>query len=54
MVKMQCIASFCHANDFNGEAMAAIEFQRKLGQAFELGGRNYFAPVQLVGDFLKM
>lgn len=41
-------------NDFNGEAMAAIEFQRKLERkAFELGGKNYFAPVQLVGDFLK-
>lgn len=40
-------------NDFNGEVLAAIEFQRKLERkAFELGGRNYFAPVQLVGDFL--
>lgn len=40
-------------NDFNGDAMAAIEFQRKLERkAFEVGGRNYFAPVQLVGDFL--
>ena len=40
-------------NDFNGDVLAAIEFQRKLERkAFELGGRNYFAPVQLVGDFL--
>lgn len=40
-------------NDFNGEILAAVEFQRKLERkAFELGGRNYFAPVQLVGDFL--
>jgi uncharacterized FAD-dependent dehydrogenase len=40
-------------NDFNGEVLAAVEFQRKLEwKAFELGGRNYFAPVQLVGDFL--
>jgi uncharacterized protein len=40
--------------DFNGEVLAAIEFQRKLERrAFELGGRNYFAPVQLVGDFLE-
>lgn len=39
--------------DFNGEVLGAIEFQRKLERkAFELGGRNYFAPVQLVGDFL--
>jgi uncharacterized FAD-dependent dehydrogenase len=41
-------------NDFNGDVLAAIEFQRKLERkAFELGGRNYFAPVQLVGDFLE-
>lgn len=40
-------------NDFNGELLAAVEFQRKLERkAFDLGGRNYFAPVQLVGDFL--
>jgi uncharacterized protein len=39
--------------DFNGELLGAIEFQRKLERkAFELGGKNYFAPVQLVGDFL--
>lgn len=39
--------------DFDGDVLAAIEFQRKLERkAFELGGRNYFAPVQLVGDFL--
>lgn len=41
-------------NDFNGDVLAAVEFQRKLERkAFELGGRNYFAPVQLVGDFLE-
>jgi uncharacterized FAD-dependent dehydrogenase len=41
-------------NDFNGDVLGAIEFQRKLERkAFELGGRNYFAPVQLVGDFLE-
>ncbi|MEH7109797.1 NAD(P)/FAD-dependent oxidoreductase [Bacillus sp. JJ1764] len=40
--------------DFNGDVTAAIEFQRKLERkAFELGGSNYFAPVQLVGDFLE-
>ena len=39
--------------DFNGDVLAAIEFQRKLERkAFEVGGSNYFAPVQLVGDFL--
>jgi len=33
--------------------LAGIEFQRRLEeQAFRLGGENYDAPVQLVGDFL--
>ena len=32
--------------------LAGIEFQRKWERkAFETGGNNYFAPVQLVGDF---
>ncbi|MBK8523543.1 MAG: hypothetical protein IPL58_05100 [Betaproteobacteria bacterium] len=42
--------------DFGGDAehpLAGIEFQRQLeSRAFELGGGNYDAPVQLVGDFL--
>lgn len=39
--------------DYPGDAMAGIEFQRKWeGRAFELGGGNYNAPAQLVGDFL--
>ena len=34
--------------------LAGIELQRKLeAHAFVLGGSNYNAPVQLVGDFLK-
>ena len=34
--------------------LAGIEFQRRLEQrAFALGGSNYNAPVQLVGDFLS-
>lgn len=34
--------------------LAGIDFQRKLERAaFELGGGGYFAPAQLVGDFLK-
>lgn len=34
--------------------LAGVEFQRRWERrAFELGGRNYSAPVQLVGDFLK-
>ncbi len=39
--------------DFGGTGpLAGIEFQRKWERkAFETGGNNYFAPVQLVGDF---
>jgi len=34
--------------------LAGIEFQRRLEElSFKLGGENYDAPVQLVGDFLK-
>lgn len=34
--------------------LAGIELQRRLeADAFVLGGSNYFAPAQLVGDFLK-
>ena len=34
--------------------LAGIEFQRSLEQkAFELGGSNYFAPAQRLGDFLE-
>jgi len=36
-----------------GDAEGAISFQRKLeGSAFTLGGSNYRAPIQTVGDFL--
>jgi uncharacterized protein len=39
--------------DYPGDALAGIGFQRELeARAFELGGRNYCAPAQLVGDFL--
>ncbi len=39
--------------DFPGGPLAGIELQRRLeSRAFELGGRDYFAPGQLVGDFL--
>ena len=40
--------------DFGGtKPLAGIAFQRAWEQkAFELGGGNYFAPVQRVGDFL--
>ncbi len=34
--------------------LAGIAFQRELESgAYKLGGENYFAPAQLVGDFLK-
>ena len=39
--------------DYPGDVMAGVEFQRKWEtRAFELGGSNYFAPAQTVGDFI--
>jgi hypothetical protein len=39
--------------DYPGHPLAGIELQRKLeAQAFVLGGSNYDAPAQRVGDFL--
>lgn len=39
--------------DYPGNPLAGIEFQRIWeSRAFELGGGNYDAPAQLVGDFL--
>ncbi|BBM36693.1 NAD(P)/FAD-dependent oxidoreductase [Pseudoleptotrichia goodfellowii] len=44
-----------YPEDFGeGGVLAGVEFQRKLEEkAFELGGSNYKAPVQLFGDFVK-
>jgi uncharacterized FAD-dependent dehydrogenase len=40
-------------DDYPGGPLAGIAFQRKWeGRAFELGGGNYMAPGQLVGDFI--
>ncbi|TWG79235.1 hypothetical protein L602_000700000510 [Cupriavidus gilardii J11] len=40
-------------DDYPGGPLAGIAFQRHWEErAFELGGRNYCAPGQLVGDFL--
>lgn len=41
--------------DFGSEhPLAGVHFQQKYERlAFELGGRNYNAPIQLVGDFLE-
>ncbi len=39
--------------DYPGDALAGIAFQRQWEErAFELGGKNYHAPGQLLGDFL--
>ena len=39
--------------DYSGDPLAGIEFQRLWeSRAFDLGGGNYCAPGQLVGDFL--
>mgnify|MGYP000894543948 FL=1 len=44
-----------YPEDFGeGGVLAGVEFQRKLEEkAFELGGCDYKAPVQLFGDFVK-
>ena len=40
--------------DYPGGPLAGIEFQRAIeSKAFELGGRTYEAPGQLIGDFLE-
>lgn len=40
--------------DYPGDVFAGIDLQRKLETlAYELGGSNYNAPAQLVGDFLQ-
>ncbi len=42
------------STDFPGGALAGLELQERLeSHAFELGGGDYSAPAQLVGDFLK-
>lgn len=40
--------------DFPGGPLAGIELQEKLeSRAYELGGKDYCAPGQLVGDFIR-
>ncbi|HEY0961154.1 MAG TPA: NAD(P)/FAD-dependent oxidoreductase [Pseudomonadales bacterium] len=42
------------AQDFPGSPLAGVELQEKLeAAAYVLGGSNYNAPAQLVGDFLR-
>ncbi len=41
-------------SDYPGHPLAGVEFQRQLeSNAYLLGGANYDAPAQKVGDFLK-
>ena len=43
-----------HPEDYGNAPDKAILFQRNLEQkAFAAGGRNYYAPMQTVGDFLE-
>ena len=40
--------------DFPGHVLAGVELQRDLeARAYQLGGENYSAPAQLLGDFLS-
>jgi hypothetical protein len=40
--------------DFPGSPLAGVELQEQLeSRAFELGGNDYCAPAQLVGDFIR-
>ena len=42
------------AQDFPGGPLAGMELQERLeSRAYELGGRDYCAPGQLVGDFVR-
>ena len=48
------IAQVSHADFESDHPLAGVEFQRKIERAAYLaGGKNYAAPVQLVGDFLQ-
>ena len=48
------VAVSVRPDDFDGTPMGAINFQRRIEQrAFALGGKDYCAPIQTVGDFLS-
>lgn len=48
------VAVSIRPQDYDGTPMGAVEFQRKLERrAFSLGGGNYSAPVETLGDFLS-
>jgi hypothetical protein len=47
------VVSITPEQDYPGDVLAGVAFQRRWeSRAFELGGGNYQAPGQLVGDFL--
>ncbi len=48
------VAVSIRPDDYDGTPMGAIEFQRTLERrAFELGGGNYTAPIETLGDYLN-
>lgn len=48
------IVSTIYPKDFNYDPIEGINFLRKYeALAFKLGGHNYCAPIQLVGDFIR-
>ncbi len=48
------LVSVTKADFPSDEPLAGVELQREIERkAFELGGKNYFAPCQYVGDFLN-
>jgi uncharacterized protein len=48
------VVSIDPEKDFPGHPLAGIDLQRQLEErAYEVGGKNYDAPAQLVGDFLR-
>ena len=48
------VAVSVRQSDYDGTPMGAIEFQRRIERsAFIEGGRDYYAPIMTVGDFLE-
>jgi uncharacterized FAD-dependent dehydrogenase len=48
------VVSISPEQDFPGGPLAGVELQEQLeSRAYELGGRDYCAPGQLVGDFIR-
>ena len=50
---LQVVSTLEHRHHAPGGVLAGVEFQERLeSRAYELGGRDYCAPAQLVGDFI--